>query len=162
MQILSFSYTRIYTAFVLCLPVLLEPASTYFPAFPTWEELNLLQYTSPPVFHEVRQQKQKETSSGNNNNKGEWQEGRHSLYHQPALPSEIQSCTRAQSKDQSIHRLQLLISEENEIKVMQTLFQNMSDILLCYKVSATEPYLKTSVVAKMFLFGCQIKRKTIF
>lgn len=152
MQIRSFSYTCVYSAFVSCLSILLEPASSYFPAFPTWEELNLLQYTSPPVFHEVRQQKQKETSSGNNNNKGEWQEGRNSLYHQPTLPSKVQSCTRAQSEDQSTHRLQLLIPKENEIKVMQTLFQNMSNILVSYKVSATAPYLKMSVVAKMVFF----------
>lgn len=38
---------------------------------------------------------------------------------------------------------------------MKTLFQNMSNILVSYKVSATAPYLKMSVVAKMvFFFGC--------
>lgn len=97
---------------------------------------------------------EKENSSGNDNNKGVWQGGRNSSYHQPTRPSEAQSCTTAQWKDQSNHRLQLLIPKENEMKVIQTLFQNKSDVLVCYKIPATVAYIRKLVVAKMFLFAC--------
>lgn len=132
----------------------LSPAGTCQQLLPSIHNMGGVKSPSVYILSSIcRQQEQKENSSGNDNNKGVWQGGRNSPYHQPTLPSEVQSCTTAQSKDQSNHDLQLLIPKEMKMKVIQTLFQNTSDVSVCYKVSATLPYLKMSVVAKMFLFG---------
>lgn len=53
-----------------------------------------------------------------------------------------------------IHRLQLFIPEENEMKDMQTSFQSIFNVLGCCGISTAVSYIKTPGITKILLFGC--------
>lgn len=89
---------------------------------PTREDLNVPQYPFPPLFHGIRQQKQSQTNSGNDNRGNGWA-GSSSSHHWPALLPELQRCTKPSTSigHHPTQRLQQPAPEENEVKAIQTL-----------------------------------------